>query len=161
VVAENPEPELSPNQSSSGHITEEKVEPVAEEILAEEINSDQSPDVVHETPAELVILIGIMEKEKPFRKQGFTIQDLSNQTGIPVYQLSPMINRHFKMNFTSWINHYRVEYFVEHAVENQQMTLEALAQDAGFTSRSAFISAFKKEKGITPRDYLKTLQSLD
>ncbi|HEY1872276.1 MAG TPA: helix-turn-helix domain-containing protein [Chitinophagaceae bacterium] len=134
-----------------------KIESAADEMLAIENNSDKTRDVETESPPELAILIELMIKQKPFRKQGFTIQDLSNQTGIPIYQLSPLINRHFKMNFASWVNHHRVKYFLEHIVKNQRMTLEALAREAGFASRSAFISAFKKERGSTPRDYLKTL----
>jgi len=101
-----------------------------------------------------------MEAEKPFCKQGFTIQDLSNMAGIPIHQLSPLINGHLKMNFSSWINRYRIEYFLEHAMEKQHMTLEARAREAGFTSRSSFISAFKKEKGVTPREYRKNLKLL-
>jgi len=109
-------------------------------------------------PPELAIVIQRMDKEKPFRKQGFTIQDLSNQTGIPVYQLSPLINGYFKINFTNWVNRYRVEHFIELASGNNQLTLEALSREAGFISRSTFINAFKKEKGVTPSEYLKDLK---
>ena len=110
-----------------------------------------------ELSAELAILLAHMTQNKPYKKQGFTIQELSNQTGIPVYQLSPLINGYIKMNFANWINRYRIEYFVELARENQQITLEALSHLAGFTSRSNFITAFKKKKGVTPKQYLKEL----
>lgn len=109
-------------------------------------------------PPELSIVIQHMSTEKPFRKQGFTIQDLSNQTGIPVYQLSPLINGYFKMNFANWVNRNRVEYFLELATDNAHLTLEALSREAGFISRSTFINAFKKEKGVTPSEYLKDLK---
>lgn len=118
-------------------------------------DSDPVSMTNEEMLAELSVVLELMEKEKPFRQQGFTIQNLSNLSGIPVYQLSPLINGYFKMNFTSWINRYRVEYFLEQAIENKNMTLEGLARDAGFTSRSTFISAFKKEKGMTPGEYLR------
>ena len=110
-----------------------------------------------ELSAELAIVLSHMTQNKPFKKKGFTIQELSNQTGIPVYQLSPLINGYFKMNFANWINRYRIEFFIELARENPQITLEALSHMAGFTSRSTFINAFKKEKGVTPREYLKEL----
>ena len=111
-----------------------------------------------EIAAELAIVVEHMRKDKPFLKHGFTIQDLSNQTGIPIYQLSPLINGYFEMNFVNWVNRYRIEYFLERAPESQQMTLEALSKEAGFISRSTFISAFKKEKGVTPREYLKGMK---
>lgn len=133
-----------------GKVTE--VEDVSA-IENKNINTATMPEL--ESFTELAIVLRCMENEKAFRQQGFTIQNLSNLTGIPVYQLSPLINRYFNMNFTTWINRYRVEYFIEHAKENKNMTLEALARDAGFTSRSTFISAFKKEKGMTPSEYLR------
>ena len=129
----------------------------AEEPATNEKIDSLSNDTGALTP-ELAIVLEHMKQEKPFRKQGLTIQDVSNQTGIPVYQLSPLINGYFKMNFVNWVNRYRIEYFIEQATENQHMTLEALSKEAGFISRSTFISAFKKEKGMTPREYLKDLK---
>ena len=140
--------------------TEKKeTETLVNEVPEKEItlSIDETPVSEPESSPEVAIVLDHMNKEKPFRKQGFSIQDLSNQTGIPVYQLSPLINRYFKINFATWINRYRVEYFLEHAIENRNMTLEALAQDAGFTSRSTFINAFKKEKSVTPSEYLKNV----
>jgi len=99
-----------------------------------------------------------MQEQKPFLQQGFTIQDLSNQTSIPVYQLSPLINGHFKMNFSNWVNRFRIEYFIEQVPENPQLTLEALSKKSGFISRSTFITAFKKEKGVTPREFFKEMK---
>ncbi len=130
------------------------------DIPQQEVSTKELSEVQEEA-AELAILLNHMKQNKPFVKQGFTIQELSNQTGIPIYQLSPLINGHFKMNFANWINRFRVEHFLELAQENKQMTLEALSREAGFTSRSNFINAFKKEKGVTPREYLKEFKIQD
>jgi AraC-like DNA-binding protein len=111
-----------------------------------------------EIAAELAIVVNHMKESKPYLQQGYTIQDLSQQTEITVYQLSPLINGHFKMNFANWINKYRIEYVIEQVPENPQLTLEALSKKAGFISRSTFINAFKKEKGTTPREYFKELK---
>jgi len=108
-----------------------------------------------ETAAEVSIVLKYMEEEKPYLKQGFTIQELSNGTGLPVYQLSPLINGHFKMNFANWVNRFRIEYFIQQVPDNPQLTLEALSKKSGFISRSTFINSFKKEKGVTPREYFK------
>jgi AraC-like DNA-binding protein len=129
------------------------------QVSAEEIKiKTEMEEAAKEMEAEVEIVQKQMREEKPFLKQGFTIQDLSNQTGIPVYQLSPIINRYFKMNFANWINRYRIEYLVEQVPNNPQLTLEAISRQAGFISRSTFINAFKKEKGITPREYFKGLK---
>jgi len=131
--------------------------PMPELIQDTNIESDITPttDSDEEIAAELKIVLEHMIEQKPFLQQGFTIQDLSNQTGIPVYQLSPLINGQFKMSFTNWVNRYRVEYFIEQVPDNPQLTMEALSKKAGFISRSTFINAFKKEKGTTPREFFK------
>jgi AraC-like DNA-binding protein len=139
----------SDQTSNNSAVQTETLEKTATEVDASLPDPDYAP--------ELAIVLQHMLNEKPFLKQGFSIQDLSTQTGIPVYQLSPLINRHFKMNFTSWINRYRIEYFIENAPKNPNMTLEAHAKDAGFASRTKFISAFKKEKGVTPSEYIKAM----
>jgi AraC-like DNA-binding protein len=108
-----------------------------------------------EIAAEAEVVLQHMKEQKPYLKPGFTLQDLSNQTGIPVYQLSPLINGHFKTNFANWVNRFRIEYFIGLVPDNPQLTLEALSNKAGFISRSTFINAFKKEKGLTPREYFK------
>ena len=137
---------------------EEKVLTESKENVTGETDPSQAVISDVEIAAEVEIVVQHMKENKPFRKQGFTIQDLSNQTGIPVYRLSPLINSTFKMNFANWVNRFRVEYFIEQAQTNPQLTLEALSKEAGFISRSTFINAFKKEKGLTPREYLKEIK---
>ncbi len=145
---------IQPNESQ----IEEKALTESKENVTSETDNSQATISDEEIAAEVEIVLKHMIANKPFRKQGFTIQDLSNQTEIPVYQLSPLINGSFKMNFANWVNRYRVEYFIEQAQANPQLTLEALSKEAGFISRSTFINAFKKEKGLTPREYLKGIK---
>ena len=152
VELETLKPQLPISQKLSEtekEIEEEKVEEI-------EIDTTQPTNISdEEVDAEASIVLQYMKEQKPFLQQGFTIQDLSNQTGIPVYQLSPLINGHFKMNFANWVNSFRIRYLIELVPENPQLTLEALSKKAGFISRSTFINSFKKEKGVTPREYFK------
>jgi AraC-like DNA-binding protein len=55
------------------------------------------------------------------------------------------------------LNRYRVNLFIEKIEhqENKLKTLEAIATECGFQSRATFVRAFKKEKGITPSEYIK------
>jgi AraC-like DNA-binding protein len=88
-----------------------------------------------------------------FRKHGYTIRDLSNETGIPVYLLSAYINQEYGMNFNEMVNAYRVEYMAKvfkTSGDWKSYTLEALGKMAGFNSRAAFIAAIKKHTGMNP-----------
>jgi AraC-like DNA-binding protein len=93
----------------------------------------------------------------PFLNHEFTIHDLSEDIDVPVYQLSPIINQHFKSNFNSWVNRYRVNHFVSvcNLPENINLTLDALSRKSGFSNRTTFTNAFKKEKNQTPGIFLK------
>jgi AraC-like DNA-binding protein len=104
-------------------------------------------------------IMQFMEQKEPFLNQGYTIHDLSLDIEIPVYQLSPIINNHFNANFSSWLNKYRVNYFIDlyRVPENRELTFDALSLKAGFSNRVTFIKAFKKEKGTTPGAFLKQL----
>lgn len=93
------------------------------------------------------------ETTKAFRKQGYTIRELSNETGMPVYFISSFINQEYGINFNEFVNAYRVEYLAKMfktTTDWESYTLEAMGKMAGFNSRSAFIAAIKKHTGMTP-----------
>lgn len=98
-----------------------------------------------------------LETTNGFRYAGYSIHDLSRDSGIPVYLLSPVINHNYGDNFNNFINERRIIYFISLLRDpvNRRLTLEALSRDAGFTSRSTFINAFRKRTGVTPSQYIK------
>jgi AraC-like DNA-binding protein len=98
-----------------------------------------------------------LQREKPFLTPGFSLQDMSLQTGINVPSLSALINKEYGMNFNDFINQYRVAFFKD-LVRNpnyHQWTLEAIANKAGFNSRTTFIRAFTKFAECSPSVYLR------
>lgn len=99
-----------------------------------------------------------MERRKPYLNQNYSIHDLSRDVDIPVYQLSPIINNFYQTNFNTWLNKFRVEYFIEISMGDAKkgLTLDAIAKEAGFSNRTTFTNAFKKEKGTTPGNFVKT-----
>jgi AraC-like DNA-binding protein len=42
--------------------------------------------------------------------------------------------------------------------ESKKITIEAIATNVGFASRSKFIDAFKDQTGITPSAYIKSME---
>jgi AraC-like DNA-binding protein len=92
---------------------------------------------------------------KPFLKNGYCIRDLSSELGVPIYQISAVINQVHGKNFNEFINEYRVDHLTSLMGKDpmiHQYTLEALGQLAGFQSRNAFISAVKRRTGRTPSE---------
>ena len=101
-----------------------------------------------------------LTNQKPYLIQGFSLQDLSTYTGINIPTLSALINKEYGMNFNDYVNQYRVRYFKDLLAqpEYHQWTLEAIAQKAGFNSRTTFIRAFTKFADCSPSVYLKNVK---
>jgi len=76
---------------------------------------------------------------------------------VPRYTLSAFINREYNMGFREYLNRYRIKYMLANInnPEWEHYTLEAIALECGFSSRSTFINNFKEIIGETPSSYFK------
>ncbi len=101
-----------------------------------------------------------VNKHQSFRNKNIRLQSLALDIGISSHRLSVVLNNYFNKSFIDYINQYRINW-IKDSIRNPQImqnfTLEALAYSAGFSSRSAFYSAFKKLVGMSPVAYLKNL----
>jgi len=102
-------------------------------------------------------LLKLIETEKPHLNPDLSLRSLSDQLGIHANQLSWLLNHKFNKNFNEFINHYRVEAFKELARDpaSANLTLISIAYDCGFNSKTVFNTYFKKETGMTPKQFLK------
>ncbi|QIL38246.1 AraC family transcriptional regulator [Pedobacter sp. HDW13] len=101
----------------------------------------------------------IKEKEL-FRRPGLNLSELASALEIQNHKLSELFNNHYKLNFSTYINNLRIEYIKTRLDQGdwKQLTLEAIALDAGFSSRNTFFNAFKKVMHTTPSVYLSALK---
>ena len=111
--------------------------------------SKLKPDQIEEYKKRL---LRIMEHEEYFLNQKLTIHDVSKQLNIPRRYISEVLNVHMNVSFQDFINKYRIDAFIDrlHMPKYANYTLFGLALEVGFSSKSTFNAAFKKNKGITP-----------
>ncbi|WP_028980852.1 helix-turn-helix domain-containing protein [Sporocytophaga myxococcoides] len=105
-------------------------------------------------------LFQVIDKEKVYRNQELNLSLLSESVGINPKELSHFINQQYNVNFSDFINKYRVEESMRIMQEPsaQNLKLEAIAEMAGFSSRASFFSTFKKVTGHTPASFRKGLE---
>lgn len=102
-------------------------------------------------------LTAFMEKEKPYLDPDLTQNNLSDAVKIPVKTLSRIVNEIPNFHFNEFINMYRVEHACRLLEKNENnLSILEILFESGFNSKSVFNSAFKKIKGVTPREYKNT-----
>lgn len=97
----------------------------------------------------------LLVEAKPYENPDLTLSDLAQQLQTNASVISKAINQGFEMNFNDLINHYRVEAVKEMLAQGAQKksTLLGIAYDCGFNSKATFNRAFKKNTGVSPKDY--------
>lgn len=102
-------------------------------------------------------ILDYFEKDKPYLKPNFSIATIALKMKVPKNHVSYCINSIYKTKFSKMKTKLRVEQtkiFLQESVHTN-ITIDGIAQLAGFNSRSNFYMAFKSELGITPSEYLR------
>lgn len=98
----------------------------------------------------------VMEKEMLYLKPDLNIDALSERVGYGSVQVSNAINSIGHMNFSAFVNQYRVKKskrLIEHVKESESLSFSDVASMSGFQSYRTFYRVFKKHTEQTPREY--------
>jgi AraC-type DNA-binding domain-containing proteins len=103
----------------------------------------------------------LIEDHHLYRDPELSMTKLALKTGLSNSYLSQIINQKQGQNFFDFINAYRVQEVKAHMRDKDfdHYTILALAQSAGFKSKSTFNSVFKKMTGMTPSAYKRSSAS--
>ena len=94
--------------------------------------------------------------EDRYKEADLTMPALAASVGQTPHQFSQFINEHLDQNFSQLINSYRIAEARQMLEQSPHLTVEAIGFDCGFSSPSAFYTAFKKATGQTPAAYRKS-----
>ena len=104
-----------------------------------------------------------MTQEKLYKDQHLNLEKLAKAMELNPRHLSGFLNQVMGKNFYELVNSYRiieVKQLLQDPL-NSYLTIEAIAQKAGFKSKSTFNTAFKKATSLTPRQFMKKHQELN
>lgn len=102
-----------------------------------------------------------MSTTKLYQNASLSVFDLADSMNLSRHKISSLLNDKLSMNFFQFVNQYRLEEVSQRLKkdsENKYNILE-LAYESGFNSKSSFNSLFKKEYGLTPSQYKKSIHN--
>ncbi|MDW3652093.1 MAG: helix-turn-helix domain-containing protein [Bacteroidia bacterium] len=94
-----------------------------------------------------------VEAGQLFLQPKLTLEGLAKQLHIPRHQLSQLLNDNLGKSYSLFINEYRIEYAKALLLQEENLSIEAIAYEVGFNSKSSFYSIFKKLSGETPASF--------
>lgn len=129
------------------------------EMVSEEKNNEEPVTSDGEYNEDILRLKNYMVEKKPFLNSSLTIQEVSGDIGIPVRELSLLINHQLGQHFYDFVNTYRIENAMNILKDEtkSKVTVLEILYEVGFNSKSSFNTAFKKHTGTTPTLYRKSL----
>lgn len=106
-------------------------------------------------------LTELMDGTEPmYLEPALTIAQVARRSGYPEYLVSAVINRRLGVSFWDYINRLRVEAARACLADaGDTRTILDIAYACGFTSKSTFNAAFKRQLGDTPSAWRKAAQA--
>lgn len=96
-----------------------------------------------------------MTEEKAWRNPDITMAFLVRYLGTNRTTLAKVIQEQGYENYSSYINQYRINDFIEIIRSGESDNFQNVFYDVGFRSRATALRNFKQFTGMTPSEYMK------
>lgn len=117
--------------------------------------------IPQETEQALLNKLKRFESSTRFTNNDMSLAVLSGQFETNTKYLSEIINKHYQVNFNTYINKLRINYIVEKLKSDPNFInykISHLAETCGFSSHSTFATIFKSITGIAPITFIEFLK---
>lgn len=93
--------------------------------------------------------------QKKYRDKSYSAKQLAEDLNTNTRYISAVVNVRFHMNYTSYVNKFRIQEAMSMLVDKrfQDLNMEEISDMVGFSNRQSFYASFYKINGITPREY--------
>lgn len=93
--------------------------------------------------------------QKKYKEKDYSAKQLADDLNTNTRYISAVVNVRFHMNYTSYVNKYRIQEAMTLLVDKryQHLNMEDISDMVGFSNRQSFYASFYKINGITPREY--------
>ena len=110
------------------------------------------PGLMYELKEKILDIILIQKK---YKDKDYSAKKLADELGTNTRYISAVVNVKFHMNYTSFVNKYRIEEAMTLLADKRykELNMEDISDMVGFSNRQSFYASFFKLNGCTPRDY--------
>ncbi|WHT39863.1 MULTISPECIES: helix-turn-helix domain-containing protein [Myroides] len=98
-------------------------------------------------------IVDFFETSDEFLANSFSLEDLADAVGLSKQEVSTVINHQLNSSFYHMVAQYRILHAKELLQERNNLTIEAIVEECGFSSKSTFNKYFKLFVGKTPSVY--------
>ena len=100
-------------------------------------------------------ILNIIVMEKKYKDKDYSAKKLAEDLGTNTRYISAVVNVRFHMNYTSFVNKFRIEEAMTILVDRryQDLRMEEVSDMVGFANRQSFYASFYKLMHMTPREY--------
>lgn len=127
------------------NITEKKAKDAAYRTLV-------SPTLMDEMKEKI---LNIIVMQKKYKDKSYSAKKLAEDLGTNTRYISAVVNVRFHMNYTSFVNKYRIEEAMTILADRryQDKKMEEVSDMVGFSNRQSFYASFYRIMRMTPRAY--------
>ncbi len=100
-------------------------------------------------------ILEIVVMQKKYKDKTYSAKKLAEDLGTNTRYVSAVVNVRFHMNYTSFVNKYRIEEAMSILTDKryQDLRIEEVSDMVGFANRQSFYASFYRLTGITPKEY--------
>jgi len=100
-------------------------------------------------------LENLVIRDKIYLDENLTLAETAHRLNTNTSYLSRFINDHYQVNFSAFLNGYRIEEAKRMILDEKfnNFSMEGIAKSSGFRSKSTFNQAFKNSTGLTPTEF--------
>ena len=102
-------------------------------------------------------ILDIILIRQKYKDKDYSAKQLAADLGTNTRYVSAVVNVKFRMNYTSFINKFRIEEAMTLLTDKRyaHCNMQEISDMVGFANRQSFYAAFYRLTGITPRQYKK------
>ena len=100
-------------------------------------------------------LDSIMKTKSLYLRPNLCLDDLSNETGIPIEYVKQIFSEKLNLSFFEYVSKYKIGRAKRllTKIDDDRFSISNIAIESGFNTDESFVALFKKHTNMSPENY--------